>query len=74
ARNAGDSPSAPVPARQEASPALLSLEENERAHIAKALRLCGGKLSGPGGAADVLGVPRSTLQYRIRKLGISQVE
>ncbi|MEG6503950.1 helix-turn-helix domain-containing protein [Desulfovibrio sp. 1214_IL3152] len=31
-------------------------------------------MSGPGGAADVLGVPRSTLQYRIRKLGISQVE
>ncbi len=52
------------------SPVLPTLEENEKAHIEKALRLSGGKLSGPGGAADMLGVPRSTLQHRMRKLGI----
>lgn len=50
--------------------ALPTLEENEKAHIEKALRLSGGKLSGPGGAADLLDVPRSTLQHRMRKLGI----
>ena len=70
AGNAANSPPVPAPARQEAPPGLLSLEDNERAHIEKALRLCGGKLSGPGGAADMLGIPRSTLQQRIRKLGI----
>lgn len=53
-----------------ASSALPTLEQNEKAHIEKALRLTGGKLSGPGGAADMLGVPRSTLQHRMRKLGI----
>ena len=49
---------------------LPSLEENERAHILEALRLTGGRLSGPRGAAALLKVPRSTLQHRIRKLGI----
>ena len=53
-----------------ASSALPTLEQNEKAHIEKALRLSGGKLSGPGGAADLLGVPRSTLQHRMRKLDI----
>ena len=70
AGNAANSSPVPAPARQEAPPGLLSLEDNERAHIEKALRLCGGKLSGPDGAADMLGIPRSTLQHRIRKLGI----
>ena len=52
-------------------PALPTLEENERAHILEALRLTGGRLSGPRGAAALLGVPRSTLQHRLRKLGIT---
>ena len=49
---------------------FATLEENEKSHIEKALRLSGGKLSGPGGAAALLDVPRSTLQHRMRKLGI----
>ena len=53
---------------------LPSLEENERAHILEALRITGGRLSGPRGAAALLKVPRSTLQHRIRKLGIADVE
>ncbi|VZH33766.1 sigma-54-dependent Fis family transcriptional regulator [Desulfovibrio sp. 86] len=53
-----------------ASSTLPTLEQNEKAHIEKALRLSGGKLSGPDGAAGLLGVPRSTLQHRMRKLGI----
>lgn len=47
-----------------------SLEEHERAHILEALRRTGGRLSGPLGAATLLGIPRSTLQHRMRKLGL----
>jgi len=50
---------------------LLTLEENERAHIELALRQAGGRISGPKGAAALLGVPRSTLQHRMRKLGVN---
>ncbi len=65
-------PEAPAraPAGVDGGSALRSLEENERAHILEALRLTGGRLSGPRGAAAMLGVPRSTLQHRMHKLGI----
>jgi PAS domain S-box-containing protein len=49
---------------------LLTLEEAERRHILKALEKTGGVLAGPGGAAALLGVNRSTLWSRMRKLGI----
>jgi len=49
---------------------ISTLEENEREHIARALQYAGGRISGPRGAAALLGVPRSTLQHRMRKLGI----
>ncbi len=42
----------------------------ERSHIERALMQCKGVLGGPRGAAQVLGLPRSTLQYRLRKLGL----
>lgn len=54
-----------------ASPLLPTLEENEKVHIERALRQAGGRISGPRGAAALLGVPRTTLQHRMRKLGIS---
>ena len=54
-----------------ASPQLPTLEENEKTHIERALRQAGGRISGPRGAAALLGVPRTTLQHRMRKLGIS---
>jgi len=34
------------------------------------LETCNGKLSGPGGAAELLQLPYSTLIYKIKKLGI----
>ena len=49
---------------------ISTLEENEREHITLALQRAGGRISGPRGAAALLGVPRSTLQHRMRKLGI----
>lgn len=48
-----------------------TLAEMERRHIQAVLARCGGTISGPSGAAALLGIPRSTLQHRIQKLGIS---
>ncbi|MFO7596555.1 MAG: sigma 54-interacting transcriptional regulator [Desulfocurvibacter africanus] len=48
-----------------------TLEHAERQHIERALRLTKGQIAGSSGAAALLGVPRSTLQYRLRKLGIN---
>jgi transcriptional regulator with GAF, ATPase, and Fis domain len=47
-----------------------SLADMERRHILEALSRSGGVVSGPTGAATRLGLPRSTLQHRMRKLGI----
>ena len=47
-----------------------TLDEAEREHIQRALTRACGVLGGPGGAAALLGVPRSTLQYRMKRLGI----
>ncbi|MGQ0592225.1 MAG: sigma-54 interaction domain-containing protein [Gammaproteobacteria bacterium] len=54
-----------------ASP-LVTLEEVERAHIVKALEATGWRLSGKGGAADLLGLKYTTLQSRMQKLGITR--
>ena len=48
-----------------------SLAEMERRHILKALGHSGGVIAGPKGAAKILGLPRSTLMHRMRKLGIT---
>ena len=42
----------------------------EREHILRALEKTGGRLGGVSGAAALLGLNRSTLQHRMRKLGI----
>jgi formate hydrogenlyase transcriptional activator len=49
-----------------------SLEDVEREHILRVLRKAGGKIAGPGGAAEQLGVNRTTLNSRMQKLGISR--
>ena len=48
-----------------------TLREIEKRHIDRALTHCGGAVGGVKGAARLLGIPRTTLQYRIKKLGIS---
>jgi formate hydrogenlyase transcriptional activator len=48
-----------------------TLAEVEREHILAALKECNWVVSGPKGAATRLGINPSTLQFRIRKLGIS---
>ncbi len=47
-----------------------TLEEAERRHILQALEKTHGVLAGPKGAAQLLGINRSTLWSRMRKLGI----
>src|SRR5215468_4789247 len=47
-------------------------EAAERDLIIKALRDTRGVLAGPNGAASRLGLKRTTLQYKIKKLGITQ--
>jgi DNA-binding NtrC family response regulator len=49
---------------------IPTLEEAERRLILRALEQTGGTLSGPNGAAQILGLNRSTLWSRMRKLGI----
>ena len=48
----------------------LTLEEVERNHILKTLKETSWVLSGPSGAAACLGLNRSTLYFRMKKLGI----
>jgi formate hydrogenlyase transcriptional activator len=61
------------PRTERASPEMaksLSLREVERAAILEALRKANGRVSGPGGAAELLGLKRTTLQYRMQLLNI----
>lgn len=49
-----------------------SLIDFEREHILKALKECGWVVSGPSGAAVKLGMKRTSLQYKMQKLGIER--
>lgn len=49
----------------------MTLAESEKYCIERALTRSKGLVGGPGGAAEILDVPKSTLQYRIKKYGIN---
>ncbi len=49
-----------------------SLEEVERSYIIEALKRCAGKISGAGGAAEILKIPGNTLHSKMKKLGIAK--
>jgi formate hydrogenlyase transcriptional activator len=51
---------------------VRTLEEVEREHILGVLRETNGVIGGPHGAAVRLGLRRTTLLYRLEKLGISR--
>ena len=59
-----------------ASPAPLQKSEprSEREMIEAALAECRGRISGQSGAAAKLGVPPSTLEHRIKSLGINKTQ
>jgi PAS domain S-box-containing protein len=52
----------------------VSLRDNERERIRRALRDCHGQLGGPNGAAARLGMKRTTLQSRLDQFGIKPRE
>jgi PAS domain S-box-containing protein len=60
--------SGPVPAEG----ALLTLDEAQRRHILSALEHTSWRVSGPKGAARILGMKPTTLQARMKKLGIAR--
>ena len=49
-----------------------TLEAIEFDHISQVLRAAGGRIRGAGGAAETLGMKPSTLESRMKKLGISR--
>jgi formate hydrogenlyase transcriptional activator len=58
------------PVVQKPSTELSTLEEMEREHVMRALRASNWTIGGPNGAAARLGLKRTTLAYRIRKLNV----
>lgn len=51
---------------------IKSFEENERDHIISVLQRCKGKIWGEGGAAEMLNIPPTTLNSKMKKLGIKR--
>ncbi|HEV2482783.1 MAG TPA: sigma 54-interacting transcriptional regulator [Puia sp.] len=76
-----DMPAADVP--EDAGPEIAFLPEDyriktideiEREHIVLVLKKCHGKVSGPGGAAELLKIPSTTLSSKIKRLDIRRDE
>jgi len=51
-----------------------TLEEVERSYIIEVLKRCTGKISGTGGAAEILQIPGNTLHSKMKKLGITKAD
>jgi formate hydrogenlyase transcriptional activator len=50
----------------------VTMEDAERSHILQTLQQTQGVVGGPNGAAARLGLPRTTLFYKMRRLGIKK--
>jgi len=61
---------APPVTRAPERSATMSLDEAQRRQIARALEAAEGRLSGPGGAAEKLGIKPTTLRSRMTRLGL----
>jgi formate hydrogenlyase transcriptional activator len=66
----GRRPSGASPSTTGGDGRVETLNDADRRHIIAALERSNWVLAGPNGAAARLGVKRSTLQFRMRKLGI----
>ncbi|MBV7532132.1 sigma-54 dependent transcriptional regulator [Chitinophaga sp. sic0106] len=62
---------AELPVQTEAP--VKTFVEMEREYILSILKRCNNRVAGPGGAAELMNIPPSTLNSRMRKLGISKV-
>jgi formate hydrogenlyase transcriptional activator len=58
------------PSAQTGTP--VTLQDAERDHIRRVLEQAGGVVGGPNGAAARLGMKRTTLQSKMKKLGIAR--
>jgi formate hydrogenlyase transcriptional activator len=52
--------------------AASTFHDAERQAIIGAMKAASGRIAGSGGAAERLGLKRTTLQHKIRRLNISQ--
>jgi DNA-binding NtrC family response regulator len=59
----------PVVSSHEGDP-IMSLDEALRGHITRAIEVAGGRISGPGGAAELLGLKPTTLRSKMQRLGL----
>jgi transcriptional regulator with GAF, ATPase, and Fis domain len=74
-REARDASHAARPSNQEVE--VISAEEmkrRDRENIVAALRRSRGRIHGPGGAAELIGMKPTTLSARIKKLGLKHIE
>ncbi|NLR91625.1 sigma 54-interacting transcriptional regulator [Flammeovirga sp. SR4] len=51
---------------------ILTLAENEKQHVLKILKMTNWRISGDRGAAKILDINRTTLEARMKKLGIKR--
>src|SRR5712672_2867851 len=58
--------------RPQAANAAGTLEDAEREHIVRALERSGWRIRGSNAAAELLGMKPTTLESRIKKLGLIQ--
>ena len=61
-----------TPRLKSSSPLKQNLKDYERELIETALAESNGKVAGPSGAAAKLGIPRSTLDLKIKQLNIKK--
>jgi DNA-binding NtrC family response regulator len=64
--------SIPQPAAGRQPQASMTLRELETEHIRATLKSTFGKIRGPGGAAERLGLKPTTLETRMAKLGVTR--
>ena len=57
---------------QEPVSKVKTIDEMQRDHVLSVLKQCNERISGSGGAAEVLNLPPSTLTARMKKLGIQR--
>lgn len=57
--------------RTHSAMSVAGLQQQEKAMIVAALKACNGRISGPNGAAIRLGMPRQTLESKMKKFDIT---
>jgi PAS domain S-box-containing protein len=59
-----------LPVAESRAEAATTLADAQRSHITRALEATGWRIRGKGGAAERLGLKPTTLEYRMKRLGI----